>query len=1372
MKIFRIWLAGLLLLAAAPAAVAQNSYPVHVTVQVLPPYGVFLADYYSGTRDRLVVTLLNRDQGQQTLQVKLRVKVRNGSSFSMQSRDELYYPMITLTSGVPLRLTNADIVPYLAADRVAVNGYLKDGKLPTGMTEFSVQALDYVTGRPVSDIGTGRAWLEIKQPPFLDLPAKDEQVELRTPQYIRFQWMPRHQGVASTMYEFTLRELPDNGAAPQSAFLYGNPVYQTQTRFTTLNYTHLEPPLTPGKRYGWQVRAVALDGIDEIGMFENNGYSEIGWFQTSDNLPAPLNVTAQAGYRKMTLGWLALPEHTGFTVEYRPQSEHDYYEWTSAQTIDNAFTAYNLTPGWKYEYRVGARGMYSGNPVFSPTGVLTLPVDDEERLARCGMKPAVDLANQEPKENLIPGDVVIIGGDFPMTLTQVSPQGSGWYSGKGWLKLPWVFDVDVAVTFNRLRVNTDNRQIGGEVETEYDPEASQIANLNELDYGGNRTTAAGLVFDVVQLDFALPERPVAEYDPGTGELVIYDTAGEPHTIATKENGVESIFPMVVEDAEGNKYQIDAPPAEATAGQDATAQEAGQSGGAGGKQTPVVTPVRDATGAFDVSKLDANAGVVVGFGKGGGKYAFDAAEQPWYRTAQLLNKSYYPSLGSYPAGEKTVDYVAPWKFIPSGESDTAEAEIISGQADASKITFVLKDGKGVAAAQNGNKWTLTLPSVGAGQTYEVYALIEKGKDNFLTVGKLNVVSYAKQQRKVTLVPVMEQISSGSVTSIEQGLQRIYGPYGISVTVEVDDAFRQEQDWAWDLDGDSKLNLNGSAFFSNETAEMKALRQQYQRAGRYDKNGYYIFVLKEANAGTEPDADKAVQGDMPRSKQFGYVFTNHTSAATLPWVVAHELGHGIFTLTHTFDNNYSGDKYKFQTPNLMDYASGTDLAAFQWNVMANPAPLTWFDSDEDGQFFSCVAPRPNFQGAKEGQATTTTGTLTIDPQIGATTSCTETWYYHLGSGEGTKDVAKAGWYRSKDYCRIKYIEGVAHDLALAVGDVIPNKNLAGNTGRVESAENRLITEISSGKCDENFFSAITSDKQKYSEICNHYNLYYSGSGRVDLVFVELDGALLAGFIPYKVLVSGGKWVFMGLRTLGNKSVAQMAKLGYKFNVVGAEVVLCTELNVEIAKFGSKGLVLTNYIRNAPPATYRIVNEISTAYEVGGKSAVGQLKLWKTPENKLVWEIVGPRTIDHTTTSGFKLVGDPDITTTLLGRWTQDMEAIKELLLTADFNVGTKFGQITNNKGGFNFLNIPKELEEAAGVRFFEMYNKPWLDAAITRGDKIVLTTKPINKADFVTITGELRGNFAQELRYLVQRNYKPNNITSGEWANICDWFINIQ
>ncbi len=166
-------------------------------------------------------------------------------------------------------------------------------------------------------------------------------------------------------------------------------------------------------------------------------------------------------------------------MEYRPKSVNDSYEWVSETTFDKEFTASDLKPGWKYEYRVGAVSGMVGQAVFSPVGEITLSKIDEELAARCGMQPTIDLSNQEPKECLSPGDVVIIGGDFPMTITQVSPQGNGWFSGKGWVNMPWIFNVKLAVKFNRLRVNTDNRQIGGTAEAERDPNLSQIANTNK-----------------------------------------------------------------------------------------------------------------------------------------------------------------------------------------------------------------------------------------------------------------------------------------------------------------------------------------------------------------------------------------------------------------------------------------------------------------------------------------------------------------------------------------------------------------------------------------------------------------------------------------------------------------------------------------------------------------------------------------------------------------------------------------------------------------------------------------------------------------------------------------------------------------------------
>jgi hypothetical protein len=91
-----------------------------------------------------------------------------------------------------------------------------------------------------------------------------------------------------------------------------------------------------------------------------------------------------------------------------------------------------------------------------------------------------------------------------------------------------------------------------------------------------------------------------------------------------------------------------------------------------------------------------------------------------------------------------------------------------------------------------------------------------------------------------------------------------------------------------------------------------------------------------------------------------------------------------------------------------------------------------------------------------------------------------------------------------------------------------------------------------------------------------------------------------------------------------------------------------------------------------------------------------------------------------------------------------------------------------GGFNVLNVPDEKFQAQGANFFENVNKPWLDAAIKRGDNIPLATIPKKIDDVMTSNGELKGNFAYELKYLVENNYKPSNITQQQWESIQGWF----
>jgi hypothetical protein len=186
-------------------------------------------------------------------------------------------------------------------------------------------------------------------------------------------------------------------------------------------------------------------------------------------------------------------------------------------------------------------------------------------------------------------------------------------------------------------------------------------------------------------------------------------------------------------------------------------------------------------------------------------------------------------------------------------------------------------------------------------------------------------------------------------------------------------------------------------------MKSLNSAYKSQRGTDKSSVYLFILDKGQVG-----DSNPAGELPRGKQFGYLFTGN--GGDIDWTIAHELGHGLFRLQHTFDGEYGGTakSLKAQTDNLMDYGGGTHLAKWQWDEIHDPALLVNpFEGDEDAMFIGCNAPQPKTKGKLEGEKTTTSGILSgVDPMI--MTQCTKTWYYHADGA--------AGWYETEKYAEI--------------------------------------------------------------------------------------------------------------------------------------------------------------------------------------------------------------------------------------------------------------------------------------------------------------------------------------------------------------------
>ena len=522
-------------------------HPVHASVVWASPRTPYLPDLYSGSRDRLVVTLTNRDATQPVLHVRMRVRIRCGTS-ELRSREELPYPHIVLSTGIPHRITNTDLAAYLQPDRLTNAHILRNGQLPDGFTEISVQAVDLFTGKALSDWHTARSHLSVNKPPFLIAPEKDATVALTEPTAILFRWQPRL--ATATEYEFTLKELPSTGESPQGAFPYGHVVHRETVRGTMLSYTHLHPPLIANRLYAWQIRAIQRDGIDEVSTYENGGYSEVSWFRLTDGCAAPTHLHAHPRYAKVELRWRDAPKAASYTIQIRPKTRLGIYEWQAFSNVSSPNTIRGLLPGRTYEWRVGA-SCTDIEPVYSEVEEFTLSTENEELLRDCGKVPEIPKGvSQEPHLAIKVGDVVTVGGDYPLTITEIEPLGDGWYAGRGRTQLRAIMYIPLAMRFDSLRINVDYRQIGGAVEA-----MSRNYGTDGLE---SPEISPSLGLRIFNLDFLLPALPQFTLNAQTAELITFDEAGNRHVIELgdlQNTPISQVFPLEVSDSRGNTFAI-------------------------------------------------------------------------------------------------------------------------------------------------------------------------------------------------------------------------------------------------------------------------------------------------------------------------------------------------------------------------------------------------------------------------------------------------------------------------------------------------------------------------------------------------------------------------------------------------------------------------------------------------------------------------------------------------------------------------------------------------------------------------------------------------------------------------------------------------
>ncbi len=932
---FKRFLYIFLFLLAGVAAFAQQ-YPVQGSLAIASPYPANLSDYANSNIQSLALNLTLTDLTMANKRVRLKVFIQTQNATIAQSIDNVSgEALIMLDGGIPQRFTNTELAHYFRLENlqgINPDGYARS--LPEGVYTIGFEVYDYFTGNKLSGRIAQTFWIIINDPPLLNTPQDKSKIADFTSGSqgtggIIFNWTPRSSQVTNTEYEFTLCELWDPAGDPYQQFMSAIPKYQTTvSNTTTLIYNQAQPSLISGYTYAWRVRAKAKAGFEDVGLYRNDGYSNLFTFRYGDPCPAPQSLALEAKTSDAISATWDTPvgATTGgirYKIAYRKYSAAGQWSWAETETFDLFRTISDLEPATEYELKVGVPCSQTNEVVYTASQrAITLAAGQISGI-ECGKEPTIDLSKQTLLTLLKAGDVVM-ANDFPTTISSVTGTSQGW-SGEAWTKVPWLGDTRIHVTYASIKVNSDYKLIDGSFITTYDPTGKNIGDIDKtiddavgLYTGG--TDVGKVVTGTAATTYTVPYT-ITPADTVGSTFTANTTGGGTITLGNGQTLTVSNLPTTVQDAAGTVYQADDK----------------------GKLTKVGTNSSNAGAMLATANLtvvDASKGTVTFAPTSDMKYAFDAWQKA-YDGNSAWSKRYetLPLSG----GAKGGSYRVSSKLMVPGEADKVLAIINLNNKNLAADSVRFVNAKGTLFEKKkitDNSCELSLVGGPAGDAQEVYAIYpspqgEGAGVRSYTLGKLLVATYEPKTINLALVPVNgAKLDS---TAIARELKKVYEPLGIDFNLTTKDKFEYEA-----LETAS-LKVEGSGLLSVYTDQMKALNAAFVAKGDCDKNTIYLFAIDQP----ESQDGKSIEGVMPRGQQFGYMFVKGKEGDEQGLTATHEIGHGIFQLQHVFD--YSGIKQKAIAPlNVMDYPAGEALSKLQWDLMHDPGlVISVFETDKGAQ-----------------------------------------------------------------------------------------------------------------------------------------------------------------------------------------------------------------------------------------------------------------------------------------------------------------------------------------------------------------------------------------------------------------------------------------
>ncbi|SMP36614.1 fibronectin type III domain-containing protein [Flavobacterium hercynium] len=458
-------------------------YPVNLTPIFNVPYSVKISEYANSMDTKMQLLINPTDFAITQKQVRLKLYIQ-GNRLNIQSSDYIQGQRPIFINGGELQtLTNTDIAALFRLENLqGITAAQYAAPLPDGMYNFCFEMYDFLTNEKLSQKSCGMMYLQLNDPPILNIPAKNEQIVATDFPNILFNWTPRQINATNVSYKFELKQIIDPAIDPQIGFMMA-PLLHEETVFSTaLLYNLSMPILTPGMRYAWRVKAISTTGLSENAVFKNDGYSEIFSFKYATNCSAPNFLLSQAQSAKSAkITWQSQSGNRKFHVQYRTKGVAKA-EWFSVYTQNDQVTLTNLEPELSYEFRVGATceaEQYGIDPSYVYSNIQEFRMPEKSNAVQaynCGIRPALKISNQTPLTNLIQSET-FTAGDFPVTILELS--GKSPYSGLGYVVVPYLADTKIAVEFNNIIINTDYQLINGIVETSYNPDWNNVANIKE-----------------------------------------------------------------------------------------------------------------------------------------------------------------------------------------------------------------------------------------------------------------------------------------------------------------------------------------------------------------------------------------------------------------------------------------------------------------------------------------------------------------------------------------------------------------------------------------------------------------------------------------------------------------------------------------------------------------------------------------------------------------------------------------------------------------------------------------------------------------------------------------------------------------------------